>query len=91
MSDLILESRDGDVVTLQLNDPEKLNAMSREMGLAFRDVVGRLALDDSLRAVVLTGVGRAFSAGGDLQMLQDQADAGAAARKKRRATARPTP
>ena len=79
MSDLILESRDGDVVTLQFNDPEKLNAMSREMGLAFRDVVGRLALDDSLRAVVLTGVGRAFSAGGDLQMLQDQADAGAAA------------
>lgn len=79
MSDLILESRDGDVVTLQFNDPEKLNAMSREMGLAFRDVVGRLALDDTLRAVVLTGVGRAFSAGGDLRMLQDQADAGAAA------------
>ena len=79
MSDLILESRDGDVVTLQFNDPDRLNAMSREMGLAFRDVVGRLALDDSLRAVVLTGVGRAFSAGGDLKMLQDQADAGAAA------------
>lgn len=79
MSDLILESRDGDVVTLQFNDPDRLNAMSREMGLAFRDVVGRLALDDSIRAVVLTGVGRAFSAGGDLQMLQDQADAGAAA------------
>ncbi len=79
MSDLILESRDGDVVTLQFNDPDKLNAMSREMGLAFRDVVGRLALDESIRAVVLTGVGRAFSAGGDLDMLQAQADAGAAA------------
>ena len=79
MSDLILESRDGDVVTLQFNDPDKLNAMSREMGLAFRDVVGRLALDESIRAVVLTGVGRAFSAGGDLDMLQTQADAGAAA------------
>ena len=79
MSELVLESRDGDVVTLQLNDPDKLNAMSREMGLAFRDVVGRLALDDSVRAVVLTGVGRAFSAGGDLQMLQQQAEAGAVA------------
>ena len=79
MSDLILESRDGDVVTLQFNDPDRLNAMSREMGLAFRDVVGRLALDASIRAVVLTGVGRAFSAGGDLKMLQDQADAGTAA------------
>ena len=62
MSDLILESRDGDVVTLQFNDPDRLNAMSREMGLAFRNVVGRLALDASIRAVVLTGGGRAFSA-----------------------------
>ena len=79
MSDLILESREGDVVTLQFNDPEKLNAMRREMGLAFRNVVGRLALDDGIRAVVLPGVGRAFSAGGALDMLQAQADAGAAA------------
>lgn len=79
MSELVLQSRDGDVVTLWLNDPDKLNAMSREMGLAFRDAIGELALDDSVRAVVLTGVGRAFSAGGDLDMLQAQADAGAAA------------
>ena len=78
-SNLILESRDADVVTLKFNDPDHLNAMTRAMGEAFREVVGRLALDDSLRAVVLTGVGRAFSAGGDLDMLQAQADRGAAA------------
>ncbi len=78
-SDLILCSRDGDVATIRFNDPDRLNAMGREMGEAFRDTVGRLALDDSLRAVVITGEGRAFSAGGDLEMLQAQADLGASA------------
>ncbi len=78
-NDLIVQSRDGDVVTLRFNDPDHLNAMTRRMGEAFRDAVGALALDESLRAVVLTGVGRAFSAGGDLDMLQQQADRGAAA------------
>ncbi len=78
-SDLIRESREGDVVTLEFNDPDHLNAMTRAMGEAFRDRIGVLAQDESLRALVLTGVGRAFSAGGDLDMLQRQADLGAAA------------
>jgi len=75
----ILTHRDGDVVTIHLNDPERLNAMTLEMGEAFRETVSELALDETLRAVVLTGSGRAFSAGGDLDMLQQQADLGAAA------------
>jgi len=72
-SDLIRESREGDVVTLHFNDPDRLNAMTRAMGEAFRDRIGVLARDETLRALVLTGVGRAFSAGGDLDMLQQQA------------------
>ena len=76
-SELILESRDEDVVTLRFNDPDHLNAMTRAMGEAFRDKVARLALDDSILAVVITGEGRAFSAGGDLDMLQAKADQGA--------------
>ena len=76
-AELIRETRDGDVVTLHFNDPDRLNAMTRNMGEEFRDRIGVLALDESLRAVVLTGVGRAFSAGGDLDMLQQQADRGA--------------
>ena len=35
--DLIRESREGDVVTLHFNDPERLNAMTRAMGEAFRE------------------------------------------------------
>ena len=67
---LILESRQGDVVLLTFNDPERLNAMTEAMGHALSEAVGRLAGDASLRAVVLTGAGRAFSAGGDLDMIE---------------------
>jgi enoyl-CoA hydratase len=77
---LILERREGDVVVLTFNDPDRLNAMTEAMGHALSEAVGRLAADDSLRAVVLTGAGRAFSAGGDLAMIE---------RKNREARAAP--
>jgi enoyl-CoA hydratase len=79
MSDpLILRARDGDVVTLTFNDPARMNAMTQAMGEAFRAAVGELAGDLSLRALVLTGAGRAFSAGGDLAMIESRAAQGAA-------------
>ena len=76
--DLVLEERDDDVVTLTFNQPERLNAMSQAMGEAFADRIGRLQPDESIRAVVLTGAGRAFSAGGDLEMINDRAIQGRA-------------
>src|SRR5262249_6680395 len=75
---LVLVSRDGDVATLVLNDPERRNAMSEALGEAFAARVAALAADAALRAVVLTGAGDAFSAGGDLAMIQARADQGAA-------------
>ena len=78
-SRLVRVSRDGSIATLCFNDPDRLNAMTRSMGEAFRQVVAELVRDDSIRAVVVTGAGRAFSAGGDLEMLEQQADRGAAA------------
>lgn len=71
--------RDGPIATLLFDDPERRNALSRAMGEAFRDAVGELALDPDLRAVVIAGSGRGFSAGGDLGMLERQAELGAAA------------
>jgi enoyl-CoA hydratase len=76
---LVLIERDGDVATLTFNDPDRLNAMSRAMGEAFSTAVAGLRNDPDLRAVVLTGAGRAFSAGGDLSMIDEQARAGAEA------------
>ena len=74
----LLEQRDGDVVTLVLNDPDHRNAMTEQMGELFADRIGRLVADDSLRAVILTGAGRAFSAGGDMTMLEARAAEGRA-------------
>jgi len=69
---LVLEARERGVVTLTFNDPERLNAMTRSMGEAFAERVVGLEDDPSLRALVLTGSGRAFSAGGDLTMIETQ-------------------
>jgi 2-(1,2-epoxy-1,2-dihydrophenyl)acetyl-CoA isomerase len=58
--------RDGAVVTVTLNRPERLNALDLEHVLALRDELRALANDDRVRAVVLTGAGRGFCAGGDV-------------------------
>ncbi|MBW2230352.1 MAG: enoyl-CoA hydratase/isomerase family protein [Deltaproteobacteria bacterium] len=70
---IVLERRD-DVVTLTFNDPDRRNAMTAAMGRAFAERISGLAGDGSLRALILTGHGRAFSAGGDLGMIQERAD-----------------
>jgi enoyl-CoA hydratase/carnithine racemase len=62
--------RDGHVATITLNDPRRRNAMTPELGDALREAVASVRADASVRAVVLTGAGDAFSGGGDLAMLQ---------------------
>jgi enoyl-CoA hydratase len=75
---LLLLDRDDDVVTLTFNDPERRNAMTQQMGEGFAAQMEALAADASLRALILTGSGRAFSAGGDLEMIEARAREGAA-------------
>jgi 2-(1,2-epoxy-1,2-dihydrophenyl)acetyl-CoA isomerase len=58
--------RRGAAAKLELNRPERLNAWNEELGLALRDTVLDLAADSSVRAVLVTGAGRAFSSGADL-------------------------
>ena len=69
MSDLVLEARDGPVVTLTLNRPEALNALSLALEAALRERFTALNADRGVRAVVLTGAGRAFCVGVDLKEL----------------------
>jgi enoyl-CoA hydratase/carnithine racemase len=54
--------------------------MTEAMGRALADAVARLGADPALRAVVLAGAGAAFSAGGDLAMIEEKSRAGRAAR-----------
>jgi 2-(1,2-epoxy-1,2-dihydrophenyl)acetyl-CoA isomerase len=67
---LVIEAHRDGVATITMNRPEKLNALDIGLTESLRDAVARAAADDSVRAVVLTGSGRAFSAGGDLAVLR---------------------
>jgi 2-(1,2-epoxy-1,2-dihydrophenyl)acetyl-CoA isomerase len=62
----ILLRRHGPVATIVLHRPEKLNAFTFPMLAEMNDAVAALATDETPRALVLTGEGRAFSAGDDL-------------------------
>jgi enoyl-CoA hydratase/carnithine racemase len=64
---------DGHIGLMRFNRPEKLNAITYEMLGLIDDAVRRAASDSTVRAVVVTGEGRAFSAGTDLQQLQGKA------------------
>src|SRR4051812_48171940 len=57
------------IATLSLNDGVNLNAMSEAMAAEFSQCVDDLKGKSGLRAVILTGAGKAFSAGGHLEML----------------------
>lgn len=76
MSDIVLREEHGPVLVITLNDPDRANPLSSEMVGALSDALERAALDASVRAVVLTGAGRHFSAGADLEALERIAEAG---------------
>src|SRR5678809_1251508 len=54
------------IVTITLNRPERLNALTFEVYRELTDLFATLKKDDSVRAVVITGAGRAFCTGGDV-------------------------
>jgi 2-(1,2-epoxy-1,2-dihydrophenyl)acetyl-CoA isomerase len=68
-----LEMREDSVAVLTLNRPEALNALTTEMGREFMSAIGE-ARQRGARALVLTGAGRAFCAGGDLREMQKMAE-----------------
>lgn len=63
---------EGHTAVMRFNRPEKLNAITYEMLDLMEDAIRRAATDPGVRAVVLTGTGRAFSAGTDLGQLSSQ-------------------
>jgi 2-(1,2-epoxy-1,2-dihydrophenyl)acetyl-CoA isomerase len=67
-TDILYEARDG-VATITLNRPAALNAMLPEMNDRLPELVGQAEADDGVRVIVLTGAGKAFSAGADLKMV----------------------
>jgi enoyl-CoA hydratase/carnithine racemase len=69
------------VATITLRRPDRLNAFTGRMMFELLDVFDRIDGDDEVRAVVVTGAGRAFCAGADLEAGADTFDAGARRRE----------
>ena len=70
---LLFEVKDG-VGLIRLNRPDDGNALTLEMAQELLDVASRCDADPEVRAVVLTGTGKMFCAGGDLKAFAAQGD-----------------
>jgi len=66
---VLLESVHEGIAVLVMNRPERMNALNNELATALHSSLQRIAKDDSIRVIVLTGAGRAFCAGGDLEAI----------------------
>ena len=66
MNSILLEIKNG-VASIKLNRPEVFNSFNREMALQLQDILDSCEKNDEVRAIVLTGNGKAFCAGQDLK------------------------
>jgi enoyl-CoA hydratase/carnithine racemase len=74
MSKFLSMEREGDVVTVRMNRPETRNALTDpEQMQEFADLCSDLRRDASVKAMILTGAGKAFCAGGNIKDMRDRA------------------
>lgn len=66
----LLSGTENGVLTLTLNRPERANAFNAELIVELQDAFAKAAKDLNVRCIVLTGAGRAFSAGQDISEMQ---------------------
>ncbi|MBS1244038.1 MAG: putative enoyl-CoA hydratase, partial [Deltaproteobacteria bacterium] len=69
MEEVVQVERKRGVATVRMNRPNRLNSYNPEMGQALLSAVSEASVDPSIRCVVLTGEGKAFSAGGDVEFM----------------------
>lgn len=74
-SEIVVE-RDGVVGWIRINRPERLNAFSETMRQEIEKGLIELEEDQSIRCVIITGAGRAFSTGGDMQVMAELTEKG---------------
>lgn len=76
MTDLVLSERQDDLLRVTLNQPQKANALSPALIEALTDIYAKDWRSEGVRALLLTGEGKHFSAGADLEHLASLKDAG---------------
>lgn len=74
MTQLLIKQQDDGVLTLTLNRPEQLNALTWELMRLLNEALEEASVDPGVRVVVLTGAGRGFCSGGDIRS-REQLDA----------------
>jgi 2-(1,2-epoxy-1,2-dihydrophenyl)acetyl-CoA isomerase len=72
--ELVVSERTGSTLVVTLNRPDALNALSWELDAQLARILDDAALDEGVRAAVITGAGRAFSAGGDIRGQRSRED-----------------
>jgi len=72
MSEAVKVERHGAVAVLRLDDPSAMNALSPAVKAGMEANVPRLVADAAVRAIVITGTGKAFCAGGDIRAMDDR-------------------
>jgi 2-(1,2-epoxy-1,2-dihydrophenyl)acetyl-CoA isomerase len=72
MSETVLYEQDGRVATITLNRPERMNTMGGDLNQRMMEALQRAADDQDVWAVIVTGAGRAFCAGGDLGAMKER-------------------
>src|SRR5512145_2038918 len=73
MADTILVERDGDIATVVLNRPEKLNALTKPMWQRLGDAFLELGADDAVRCILIRGAGeKAFAPGNDIGEFENE-------------------
>jgi 2-(1,2-epoxy-1,2-dihydrophenyl)acetyl-CoA isomerase len=65
----VIEKREGNIATLILNRPERMNALNKDLAVGLNEALDRLETDQDIDVVVIAGAGRAFCAGGDLAVI----------------------
>lgn len=80
MSDDVLYDLKDRVATITLNRPDRLNAYTGHMAADIKDAMGKAARDPDARVIVLTGAGRGFCAGADMEVLSGVSTGGGAGR-----------
>jgi enoyl-CoA hydratase/carnithine racemase len=74
MSEVVQMQVEDGVALLTLNRPERLNAWTTEMEHVYFALLEQCGADEQVRAIVVTGTGRGFCAGADMQQLQELGD-----------------
>lgn len=76
MSDVVRYDVHDRVAVITLNRPDRLNAWNPDVSAGYREALDQASADPDVRVVVVTGAGRGFCAGMDMQVLQDLGDSG---------------